>query len=89
MRNTDEEERHARSHLPRYAVPLFLRHVAAPSATHNNKQNKIPLKQEGVHPDKVSAEDKVYWIDGRGRGVTYVPFTRQDWDDLHVGKAKL
>ncbi|KAK4187897.1 Isopenicillin N epimerase component 1 [Podospora australis] len=81
--------RHARSHLPRYAVPLFLRHVAAPSATHNNKQNKLPLKREGVHPDKVSAEDKVYWIEGRGKGVTYVPFTRQDWDDLHVGKAKL
>ncbi|KAK1752734.1 Isopenicillin N epimerase component 1 [Echria macrotheca] len=81
--------RHARSHLPRYAVPLFLRHVKEPSATHNNKQNKMPLKKEGVDPEKVKPEDKVFWIESHGKGVTYVPFTRRDWDDLHVGKAKL
>jgi hypothetical protein len=49
----------------------------------------VPLKQEGVHPDKVGGGDKVLWIEKHGRGVTYVPFTREDWDDLHVGKAKL
>ncbi|GAB1309860.1 Isopenicillin N epimerase component 1 [Madurella fahalii] len=81
--------RHARTHLPRYAVPLFLRHVEAPSSTHNNKQNKIPLKREGVHPDKVTPGDKVFWIERHGKGTTYIPFTRQDWEDLHVGKAKL
>ncbi|KAK4041818.1 Isopenicillin N epimerase component 1 [Parachaetomium inaequale] len=81
--------RHARTHLPRYAVPLFLRHVQAPSATHNNKQNKMPLKQEGVDPDKVGAGDKVFWIERHGKGASYIPFTRQDWGDLHVGKAKL
>ncbi|KAK5653978.1 hypothetical protein OQA88_7654 [Cercophora sp. LCS_1] len=81
--------RHARAHLPRYAVPLFLRHVKEPSATHNNKQNKVPLKKEGIDPEKVKPEDKVFWIESHGKGVTYIPFTRQDWDDLHVGKAKL
>lgn len=81
--------RHARTHLPKYAVPLFLRHVEAPSSTHNNKQNKIPLKREGVHPDKVTPGDKVFWIERHGKGITYIPFTRQDWEDLHVGKAKL
>ncbi|KAK4231664.1 Isopenicillin N epimerase component 1 [Podospora fimiseda] len=81
--------RHARTHLPRYAVPLFLRHVEAPSSTHNNKQNKLPLKQEGVHPDKVAPSDKVFWIEKHGKGTTYIPFTREDWNDLHVGKAKL
>ncbi|KAK0657779.1 fatty acid transporter [Cercophora newfieldiana] len=80
---------HARSHLPRYAVPLFLRHVKEPSATHNNKQNKMPLKKEGIDPDKVKPEDKVFWIESQGKGITYVPFTRQDWDDLHIGKARL
>ncbi|KAK0630331.1 hypothetical protein B0T17DRAFT_576470 [Bombardia bombarda] len=91
MTTFDHQEllRHARSHLPRYAVPMFLRHVEEPSSTHNNKQNKIPLKREGVHPDKVKSGDKIFWIDRHGRGVTYVPFRRQDWDDLHVGKAKL
>jgi hypothetical protein len=81
--------RHARTHLPRYAVPLFLRHVQAPSSTHNNKQNKVPLKQEGVDPDKVASGDKVFWIERHGKGDTYVPFTRRDWEDLHVGRAKL
>jgi len=72
---------------------LFLRHVDTPSATHNNKQNKVPLKQEGVDPEKVNktsnSKDKLLWVDSHGRGTTYVPFTKQDWDDLHVGKAKL
>ncbi|KAK0719265.1 AMP-binding enzyme [Lasiosphaeris hirsuta] len=81
--------RHARTHLPKYAVPLFLRHVKTPSSTHNNKQNKIPLKKEGVDPEKVHADDKVFWVESHGKGVTYIPFTRQDWEDLHVGKAKL
>jgi hypothetical protein len=81
---------YARRHLPRYAVPLFVRHVAAPSATHNNKQNKVPLKREGVHPDAVGRSgDALLWVEGGGKGKTYVPFTRQDWDDLHAGKAKL
>jgi hypothetical protein len=63
--------------------------VRTPSATHNNKQNKLPLKQEGVDPDKVVAGDEVFWIEGHGKGATYIPFTRRDWEDLHVGKAKL
>ncbi len=59
------------------------------SSTHNNKQNKVPLKNEGVHPDKVAKHDQVLWIDGHGKGVTYIPFTRGDWDSLSAGKARL
>ena len=66
-----------------------MRHVEAPSATPNNKQNKVPLKKEGIDPSRVPPGDTVFWIDGNGKGATYVPFTRQDWDDLHIGKAKL
>ncbi|KLU89224.1 fatty acid transporter [Magnaporthiopsis poae ATCC 64411] len=80
---------HARQHLPKYAVPIFLRHMAAISASHNNKQNKMPLKQEGVDPDKVKAGDDIWWIEGLGKGKTYVPFTREDWDSISAGKAKL
>jgi hypothetical protein len=35
---------------------------------HNNKQNKVPLREEGVDPAKVKAEDKVLWIDQSGKG---------------------
>lgn len=42
-----------------------------------------------MHPDKVSPTDKVFWIEKHGKGATYIPFTKEDWEDLHVGKAKL
>lgn len=76
---------YARKHLPKYAVPIFLRHITEVTATHNNKQNKVPLKREGVDPDKVEKGDQIVWV----KGNTYVPFTRQDWDSLSAGKAKL
>ena len=80
--------RHARQHLPKYAVPVFIRHLQESTATHNNKQNKVPLKNEGVDPEKVKKGDDILWV-GKTNAVTYVPFTREDWNDLHVGKAKL
>ena len=66
-------------------MPIFLRHITEVTATHNNKQNKVPLKREGVDPDKVEKGDQIVWV----KGNTYVPFTRQDWDSLSAGKAKL
>ena len=66
-----------------------MRHVQEASTTHNNKQNKVPLKNEGVDPDKVADGDAIFWIDGHGKGGTYVPFTRNDWESLHAGKARL
>jgi hypothetical protein len=63
--------------------------MQAPSLTDNNKQNKVPLKQEGVHPNRVAAGDALSWIDANGKGATYVPFTITDWEDLRIGKAKL
>jgi len=56
---------------------------------HNNKQNKVPLREEGVDPAKVHPEDKVVWIDEKGKGNTYVDFHRDHWDDLKFGKASL
>ncbi len=68
---------------------MFVRHLQEVSLTHNNKQDKAPLKKEGVDPDKVKKGDDIMWVEGRGKGTTYIPFTRQDWEDLHGGKAKL
>ncbi|KAH7030618.1 fatty-acyl-CoA synthase [Microdochium trichocladiopsis] len=43
---------HARKALPRYAVPVFIRVMDAgrSSHIHNHKQNKVPLRKEGVDP---------------------------------------
>jgi hypothetical protein len=51
---------------------------------HNNKQNKVPLREEGVDPTKVHPEDHVLWIDRHGKGHTYVDFHRDHWEDLKL-----
>lgn len=49
-------------------MPVFIRVVKEMTPIHNNKQNKVPLRQEGVDPGKVHPEDKVLWIDQNGKG---------------------
>ncbi|KAI1802105.1 acetyl-CoA synthetase-like protein [Daldinia bambusicola] len=81
--------KHARAHLPKYAVPIFIRRISARSATHNNKQDKMPLKRAGVDPAQ-TAPDPVFWVPDHAKGGSaYVPFTQQDWDALKGGRAKL
>lgn len=86
--------KHARDQLPRYAVPLFLRIVKSSAHIHNNKQNKVGLRKEGVNPDLVGTEEKqgkddaFLWL-RPGEMDTYVPFTRNDWDKLVRGEVRL
>ncbi|KAI0203665.1 fatty acid transporter [Astrocystis sublimbata] len=80
--------RHARAHLPKYAVPIFLRQLSSRSATHNNKQDKVPLKKSGIDPAQMNG-DTLSWISDNGKGDEYVPFTTKDFDSLHAGRAKL
>ncbi|KAK1982087.1 AMP-binding enzyme [Colletotrichum cereale] len=80
---------YARARLPSYAVPIFIRLLNEGTASHNNKQNKTPLKKEGVEPGKVQGGDQILWIDKHGKGNTYVPFTQDDWNNLGIGRAKL
>lgn len=76
---------HALKSLPRFAVPLFLRVMAAMPSTGNNKQQKHVLRTEGVDPEQVSKNDRLYWLQGN----TYVPFGRRDWDRLKGGQVRL
>jgi len=76
---------HALKGLPRFAAPLFLRATPEMPGTGNNKQQKHVLRTEGVDPSKVSAQDKLYWL----QGDKYVPFGRKDWDRLQGGQVKL
>ncbi|KAB8294976.1 hypothetical protein EYC80_006927 [Monilinia laxa] len=81
--------KHTRKHLPKYAVPVFLRIVKEMVPIHNNKQNKTPLREQGVEHDKVKSDDKLLWIEEKGKGNTYVEFHRDHWADLELGKARL
>ncbi|KAI8628361.1 fatty acid transporter [Xylariaceae sp. FL1651] len=90
IRNFDYKDllRHARAHLPRYAVPIFLRQLSVRSATHNNKQDKAPLKKAGINPSQMNG-DLLFWISENGKGDEYVPFTEKDLESLQVGRSKL
>ncbi|PLB49362.1 putative very-long-chain acyl-CoA synthetase family protein [Aspergillus steynii IBT 23096] len=84
---------YARARLPKYAVPVFLRIVENPSHIHNHKQNKVPLREEGVDPEKTGqkapegAEDQFYWLPPGE--AEYREFRKGDWGGLVDGKARL
>ncbi|RAL13308.1 putative very-long-chain acyl-CoA synthetase family protein (CefD1) [Aspergillus homomorphus CBS 101889] len=85
--------RYARARLPRYAVPVFLRLVSQASHIHNHKQNKVPLREEGVDPAKLGThvvggqDDQLHWLPPGADG--YVPFGEGDWKRLVGGEARL
>lgn len=68
---------------------MFIRIVKEMTPIHNNKQNKVPLREEGVDPTKVQSHDKVMWIAEKGKGDTYTDFHPDHWEDLKLGKAQL
>jgi acyl-CoA synthetase (AMP-forming)/AMP-acid ligase II len=80
---------HARSKLPRYGVPVFVRLVGDSSKTDNNKQNKAPLKDEGIDLDRYGEKlpggesDTVLWVPPSGN--TYVKFGMEDLEKLRAG----
>lgn len=83
---------HARKGLPRYAVPIFLRIIQIQSAMHNQKQNKVPFRNEGIVHQKIregdaGRDDVLMWVPPKGD--TYVPFEESDYASLVADKARL
>ncbi|KAK2747139.1 hypothetical protein FQN57_002396 [Myotisia sp. PD_48] len=85
--------RHARERLPKYAVPLFIRLVDGLSHTHNNKQSKVGLRDEGIDPDKTGTKvpegvaDQFLWV--KPGSDTYVPFGRKEFATLGSRDVRL
>lgn len=89
---------HARESLPKYAVPIFIRVIANLQPMHNNKQNKAPLKKEGIDHAKIASgeggrEDRLLWLPEalgvKGRGEGYVEFEPRDLEGLRsVARAQ-
>ncbi|KAI0106829.1 acetyl-CoA synthetase-like protein [Daldinia grandis] len=77
---------HARSKLPKYAVPIFLRIGKGLTAavTGTNKQQKHGLREQGVNPTLVG-DDDIFWL----KDGTYVKFGNNDWNRLNAGQVKL
>jgi len=84
---------YSKDQLPRYAVPVFLRLVREGSNTDNQKQNKGPLREEGIDIDKYGAKvlggeaDVVMWM--APSADRYVRFTLEDLETLRAGKILL
>ncbi|KAI5857391.1 acetyl-CoA synthetase-like protein [Durotheca rogersii] len=78
---------HARSKLPKYAVPIFLRvgKGTTVAVTGTNKQQKHQLRTQGVDPALVG-DDELFWLEDN---KTYVRFGKREWDRLNAGQVKL
>jgi acyl-CoA synthetase (AMP-forming)/AMP-acid ligase II len=78
---------HARALLPGYAVPLFLRVTPALEYTGTMKIQKGRLKREGVDPDLVTGEDKIYWLPPTSDA--YLPLGKKDWKGIKSKNVRL
>jgi fatty-acyl-CoA synthase len=77
---------HAAAKLPGYAIPVFIRQLKEVAVTSTFKHQKVQLRKEGARLDKV-AGDALFVLDMAQK--TYVPLSKEKWDDLAIGNAKL
>lgn len=79
--------KHARAVLPGYAVPLFLRVTPELEYTGTMKIQKGRLKSEGVDLDRITGDDKLYWLPPSSD--RYHPFERKDWEGINNRSIRL
>ncbi|KAI4158108.1 MAG: hypothetical protein LQ342_007742 [Letrouitia transgressa] len=83
----------AKARLPSYAVPVFIRIVGQVRGTHNNKQQKGPLRAEGANPNlrgtKVpdGKNDEMFWLPWKSS--RYIPLTAKEWERLEKRSERL
>ena len=87
---------YTKQRLPNYAIPVFVRLVGAGvgrNASHNQKQSKGPLREEGVDPALKGTKvangdlDTILWMPPKRD--RYIDFRTEDWRDLVNGSLKL
>ncbi|KAH7090391.1 hypothetical protein FB567DRAFT_519706 [Paraphoma chrysanthemicola] len=77
---------HAQSKLPKYAVPVFLRLQRKLTTMHNNKQNKVPLRNDGIDIRKiVERTDKEAAEEAKDTGATEVLYDTIYWHPAALG----
>ncbi|KAH8924789.1 putative bifunctional fatty acid transporter/acyl-CoA synthetase FAT1 [Atractiella rhizophila] len=79
----DKLASHVTKELPGYARPLFLRLVAEMQTTGTMKHQKVHLRNEGIDLSKV--KDQILWL----RNGRYVPFGKEEWEQVKAGKVRL
>jgi acyl-CoA synthetase (AMP-forming)/AMP-acid ligase II len=77
---------HAQSKLPKYAVPVFLRIQKKQTTMHNNKQNKVPLRNDGIDLRKiVERTDKEAAEAAEEKGAVEVVYDTLYWHPAALG----
>ncbi|KAF1974542.1 acetyl-CoA synthetase-like protein [Bimuria novae-zelandiae CBS 107.79] len=86
---------YARKELVKEAVPVFVRVVRRSSQTDNEKQNKGPLKAEGIDITTFGSKfeggagDALMWTGAGRENRTYTPVQPADLEVLKSGRARL
>ncbi|KAL6153426.1 putative NRPS-like protein biosynthetic cluster [Exserohilum turcicum] len=76
---------HASAKLPKYAVPVFLRIQKQQTTMHNNKQNKVPLRNDGIDLRKLMERaDK----EAKEQGNDQVEYDTIYWNPSALGANK-
>ena len=70
--------KYCQSHLPPYAIPLFLRFVDHIEVTATFKHQKLALKQQGI--DLKVINDPVFWLNPKTNA--YEPFNQNEYGTL-------
>lgn len=81
--DVDSISRHVMQHMPAYARPVFLRHIAEMDTTGTFKMKKGDLREQAYHPDRCS--DPVYVM--KPGASAYVPLDASFYEVLMTGKA--
>jgi acyl-CoA synthetase (AMP-forming)/AMP-acid ligase II len=77
---------HAKTKLPKYAVPVFLRIQKRQTTMHNNKQNKVPLRNDGIDLRKiVERTDKEAAEEAGEKGAVEVVYDTMYWHPEALG----
>lgn len=80
---------HAKKKLPKYAVPVFLRVQKKQTTMHNNKQNKVPLRNDGIDLRKiVERTDKEAAEEATEKGAVPVEYDTMYWYPAALGSGK-
>lgn len=79
---------YCRANLPSYAIPVFLRFLAASlNSTGTFKHQKVEYRNEGCDPAKIKGDDKLFWYSPSKKN--YEPYGPEQFADISGGRAKL
>ncbi|PVI06780.1 fatty acid transporter-like protein [Periconia macrospinosa] len=73
--------------LPKYAVPVFIRVLNNITAMHNNKQNKVPLRNDGIDLLKLRERANKEAV-ANGLAETEIKYDTMYWCPAALGNTK-